>query len=85
MAKRSVRFFILISLLVSACSTTDDQTSKTTASTEITRTSVSYASTSTINENSDINSSNQSRNDEAIISEYTENNEYFKNFLSYFY
>ena len=84
MAKRSVRFFILISLLVSACSTTDDQTSKTTASTEITRTSVSYASTSTINENSDINSSNQSRNDEAIISEYTENNEYFKNFLSYF-
>ncbi len=84
MTKRSIRFILLLSLVASACSGTDDQTSKTIPSNEIVDTSISQSATSTIIEISDNTSSDQTVNIEKIISDLPENTGYFEDFSSNF-
>ena len=84
MTKRSIRFILLLSLVASACSDTDDQTSKTIPSNEIVDTSISQSATSTIIEISDNTSSDQTVNIEKIISDLPENTGYFEDFSSNF-
>tara|TARA_B110000014_G_scaffold32477_2_gene20456 strand:+ start:17271 stop:19061 length:1791 start_codon:yes stop_codon:yes gene_type:complete len=84
MKKRIMQFFLLISLLVSACSSTNDQTSSMPASDRTTETTMSPAATNIISENSETASSVQMENTEAKISTLPENIEYFKGFSSNF-
>ena len=84
MKKRSMQFFLLISLLASACSSTNDQTSSMPASDRTTETTMSPAATNIISENSETASSVQMENTEAKISTLPENIEYFKGFSSNF-
>ena len=84
MRNRGLKFFILISLLVSACSSTDSQTGERTTSDETTRTSISQATGSTDNKNTDTSSSGRAKNDEMEISQSEKSAQYFKDFSSNF-
>ena len=66
MTKRSIRFILLVSLVAAACSDTDDQTSKTTPSNEITNASINQSTTSTMIEISDNTSADQTANIEKM-------------------
>ena len=81
---RGFKIFIFISLLVSACSSTDSQTGERTTSDETTRTSISQATGSTDNKNTDTSSSGRAKNDEMEISQSEKSAQYFKDFSSNF-
>ena len=84
MTKRSIRFILLLSLVAAACSDTDDQTSKTTPSNEITNAPTSQSTTSTIIEISDNASSDQTANIEKITVDLPESTSFFEDFSSNF-
>ena len=84
MTKRSIRFILLLSLVAAACSDTDDQTSKTTPSNEITNAPTSQSTTSTIIEISDTASSDQTANIEKITVDLPESTSFFEDFSSNF-
>ena len=84
MIKRSIRFILLLSLVASACSDADDQTSKSTPSNETTDASISQIVTSTMNQISDNTSSAQAANSEKIIADSPQSSSYFEDFSSNF-
>ena len=84
MTKRSIRFILLLSLVASSCSGNDNQTSKATPSNEMTDSSISQSSISTMTEISDNTSSDQTANIEKIISDSPESISYFEDFSSNF-
>ena len=84
MTKRSVRFILLISLIASACSGTDNQPNETTPSEKAINASVSQSTTSSTIEISDNTTSGQTANTEKRITEFPDSAGIFEYFSSNF-
>ena len=84
MTKRSVRFILLISLIASACSGNDNQTSETTPSEKAINASVAQSTTSSTIEISDNTPSGQTANTEKRITEFSDSTAIFEYFSSNF-
>ena len=84
MIKRSVRFILLISLIASACSGNDNQTSETTPSEKAINASVAQSTTSSTIEISDNTPSGQTANTEKRITEFPDSAGIFEYFSSNF-
>ena len=84
MTKRSVRFILLISLIASACSGNDNQTSETTPSEKAINASVAQSTTSSTIEISDNTTSGQTANTEKKITEFPDSAGIFEYFSSNF-
>ena len=84
MTKRSVRFILLISLIASACSGNDNQTSETTPSEKAINSSVAQSTTSSTIEISDNTPSGQTANTEKGITEFSDSTGIFEYFSSNF-